>query len=227
MLAAGLTGGIGAGKSSVTRLLSERTAVIIDADRIAHEVSAPGGPAFAAVVERFGHGVLDAGGELDRRALAEIVFGDPRALADLNALTHPVIGAVMAERLGALAGGDAIVVVDVPLLTSAHRDALGLRAIVVVDCPVDVAVERLVRERGMDERDARARVAAQPAREERLSLADYVVDNSSGPEHLVGEVERLWEWLQALRRAPGAPGAPRAAGRPGPPGAAGRPGPRS
>lgn len=198
MLAVGLTGGIGAGKSSVTEQLELRGAVVIDADRIAHEVSAPGGAAYGAIVERFGPAVLDAAGVLDRRALAAVVFSDPAALADLNALTHPVIGTIMAERLAALAGGDDVAVVDIPLLTVAHREALGLRAVVVVDCPVDVAVERLVRRRGMDERDVRARVGAQPSRKERLALADYVVDNSSTPEHLAAEVDALWAWIQAL-----------------------------
>ena len=201
MLALGLTGGIGSGKSSVAQLLATRGAVVVDADRIAREVVAPGGPAYGPLVERFGSGVLLPDGSVDRRALASVVFSDPSALADLNGITHPVIAQLMAERLGALAGTDTVAVVVIPLLTAFHRDMLGLDAVVVVDCPVDVAIERLVRERAMDEADARARVAAQPSREERLELADYVIDNSSTPEHLEAQVADAWEWITALRHS--------------------------
>ncbi len=211
----GLTGGIGTGKSTVAGMLARRGATVVDADEIAREVVLPTGPAYGAVVERFGPEVVDPDGTLDRAAVASLVFTDPRALADLNAITHPVIGAIMLERLtmldgpsrpGVAAPGPAglgrpagIAVAVIPLLQPADVDALGLAAVVVVDCPTEVAVGRLVGERGMGESDARARIAAQPSREERLALADYVVDNGSTPEHLATEVEALWTWLDELR----------------------------
>ncbi|HVC14635.1 MAG TPA: dephospho-CoA kinase [Acidimicrobiales bacterium] len=200
----GLTGGIGSGKSTVADLLVARGAAVVDADVIARDVVAPGGPAYDAVVARFGREVCSRDGTLDRAALATRVFSDPAALADLNAITHPVIGMAMVERLSVLDdlptdGRPEVAVAVVPLLRQAHVDALGLRAVVVVDCPTDVAVGRLVEGRGMDEADARARVAAQPSREERLALADYVVDNGSTPEALALAVGALWGRLRDLR----------------------------
>ncbi len=197
----GLTGGIGAGKSAVADGLVERGAVLIDADRIAREVVAPGGPAYQPLVDRFGPTILDEHGELDRPALAALAFSDPAALADLNAITHPAIGQVMAERRAAAARSDGVVVLAIPLLTAKHRQSVGLDVVVVVDCPVDVAIERLVEQRGFDRTDAEQRVAAQITREERLEEADFVLDNSSTLEHLEAEVERLWQWLAAWRPA--------------------------
>jgi dephospho-CoA kinase len=202
-LRVGLTGGIGSGKSTVADMLAARGAVVVDADEIAREVVVPGGPAYDAVVARFGSAIVSPDGTLDRSALAEIVFGDPEALADLNAITHPVIGAVMLQRISSVDTderdadpvGAGVTVAVIPLLKRSHVEALALRAVVVVDCPTDVAVRRLVESRGMDERDARARAAAQPPREERLALATYVVDNGSTSDHLAAEVELLWEWL--------------------------------
>lgn len=200
MLAVGLTGGIGSGKSATADLLVERGAVLIDADVLAREVVAPGGPAFAPLVERFGPRVVAPDGTLDRAAMAALAFGDPVALADLNAITHPAIGSAMAARTEALRGTDAVVVLAIPLLGPAHRRSLSLDAVVVVDCPTALAVQRLVEHRGMDPADAAARVAAQISREERLALADFVVDNSEDPAHLAAEVRRLWAWLEGLRR---------------------------
>jgi dephospho-CoA kinase len=218
MLRVGLTGGIGAGKSTVADMLARRGAVVVDADEIAREVVAPGAPAYEALVARFGEEVLGPDRAIDRSALARIAFSDAAALADLNAITHPLIGAAMLERLDALesvapeqrrspallpvsssgaARGIAIAVI--PLLGPAHVNALRLSAVVVVDCPIDVAVQRLVEGRGMTEVDARARVAAQPSREQRIALADYVVDNSSSTEDLAAQVDALWAWLRALR----------------------------
>ncbi len=218
MLRVGLTGGIGAGKSTVADMLARRGAVVVDADEIAREVVAPGAPAYEALVARFGEEVLGPDRAIDRSALARIAFSDAAALADLNAITHPLIGAAMLERLDALesvapeqrrspallpvsssgaASGIAIAVI--PLLGPAHVNALRLSAVVVVDCPIDVAVQRLVEGRGMTEVDARARVAAQPSREQRIALADYVVDNSSSTEDLAAQVDALWAWLRALR----------------------------
>ncbi len=199
MLAVGLTGGIGSGKSTVADLLVERGAVLIDADRIAREVVVPGGPAFDPLVERFGPGILADDGTIDRPRLAEVAFADPQSVADLNAITHPAIGKVMAQRREAHQGTDHVVVLDIPLLVPAHRDVLALDTVVVVDCPVDVAVGRLVEQRGFTAEDARKRVAAQITREERLEGADLVIDNSSDLAHLRAEVDRVWSEL--LRRA--------------------------
>ena len=200
MLAVGLTGGIGSGKSSVADLLVARGAVLIDADRIAREVVEPGGPAYGPLVERFGTGILAPDGTLDRQALAAVAFADAESLAALNAITHPAIGAEMAGRRAALEDSDAVVVLDVPLLTPAHRDVLQLDVVLVVDCDPGTALERLVAQRGMDEDDARARMAAQASREERLAGADLVVDNGGDRAQLEAEVDRVWEDLVARAR---------------------------
>ena len=199
----GLTGGIGTGKSTVAGLLAARGAAIVDADVIAREVVAPDGLAYDPLVARFGRRILAPDGTVDRAALAARVFGDAEALADLNAITHPVIGAALFARLASLdhlpdAERPDVAVAVIPLLRTSHVQGLELRAVVVVDCPTEVAVARLVETRAMEEADARARVAAQVSREERLALADYVVDNSSSPEHLLAEVDGLWAWLNGL-----------------------------
>jgi dephospho-CoA kinase len=197
----GLTGGIGAGKSAVADLLAEHGAVLIDADRIAREVVEPGGPAYQPLIDRFGPAILDAEARIDRPALAAVVFSDAQALADLNAITHPAIGAEMARRQDAAAGTDAVVVLDIPLLRAEHRETMSLDAVVVVDAPVETALDRLVDIRGMTRGDAEARMAAQVSREERLAGADFVVDNSQDLEHLGNEVERVWQGLLAARQA--------------------------
>lgn len=207
MLAVGLTGGIGSGKSSVAELLVDHGAALIDADRIAREVVEPGGPAFAPLVERFGDGIVAGDGTIDRPALAAVAFADADALADLNAITHPAIATVMAERRAALAHGDGVVVLDVPLLAPAHRDVLSLDVVVVVDCDPEVALERLVGQRGMDPDDARARMGAQMDRAERLQGADLVVDNGGSRQDLEGEVERVWRELRRRAEAKAAAGA--------------------
>jgi dephospho-CoA kinase len=194
----GLTGGIGCGKSAVADLLVERGAVLIDADLVARQVVEPGGPAYRPLVERFGEGILTPDGTIDRPALATVAFADPKALGDLNAITHPAIGVAMAEARRAQVGRRAVVVLAVPLLKALHRTSLGLDAVVVVDCPPEVAVERLVGDRGMDRADAEARMAAQDSREQRLEGADFVVDNGSDRAHLAREVDRLWAWLATL-----------------------------
>lgn len=193
----GLTGGIGSGKSTVADLLVERGAVLIDADRIAREVVEPGGPAYGPLVDRFGPGILAPDGTIDRPALAAVAFADADALGALNAITHPAIGAVMTERRAAQAGTDHVVVLDVPLLKPAHRALLELDVVVVVDCPVHVALARLVEQRGMDEADAKARIAAQMTREERLEGADFVIDNGGERGALEAEVARVWAALEA------------------------------
>jgi dephospho-CoA kinase len=197
VLRVGLTGGIGSGKSTVARGLVRRGATLIDADVVAREVVAPGGAAYAGLVERFGPGVLHADGTLDRPALASVVFTDPAALADLNRITHPAIAGVIVERLGRLDGTDGVVVVDQPLLTASSAAALGLAVVVVVDTPTDVAVGRLVDHRGFSEADARARVAAQMDRAERRAFADVVVDNTGAESDLEERLDEVWAGLVA------------------------------
>jgi dephospho-CoA kinase len=199
----GLTGGIGSGKSTATRMLESKGAVVVDADAIAREVVAPGGPAYGPVVERFGDAVVGPDGTIDRKALAEVVFNDPQALADLNAATHPVIGQVMVERRAAAEQAGAVVVMDIPLLKATHREQLGFDVVVVVDAPTEIAVERLVDQRGFDRADAEARLAAQITREERRGLADVVLDNSGDLGSLQAQVDRLWpDLLARTSRAP-------------------------
>ena len=199
VLAVGLTGGIGAGKSTVADLLVAHGARLVDADVIAREVVAPGGPAHQALVDRFGTGILDGEGGIDRAAVASLVFGHPEALADLNAITHPAIGIEMMARRDRFAGTDDIVVLDIPLLRAVHRQTLDLASVVVVDTPTELALERLVTVRGMSADDARARIDSQPDRRTRLEGADLVVDNSGDHDHLRSEVDRVWAELEALR----------------------------
>jgi dephospho-CoA kinase len=196
MLLVGLTGGIGSGKSTVAAGLAARGAAVVDADAIAREILEPDGAAYQPVVDRFGPAVVRPDGAIDRPALAAAVFGNAEALADLNGLTHPVIGKVMAGRVLELAAAGRIVVLDIPLLTIATRDLFDLAAVIVVDAPEDVAVDRLVEQRGFTEADARARVAAQITRDERRRIADIVLDNSGERAALEAEVDRAWAWLQ-------------------------------
>lgn len=194
MIVVGLTGGIGAGKSSVSSRLAERGAVVIDADAIVRELQRPGQPVFEAMVEHFGDDIVGADGLLDRQAVADRVFNDPEALKELNKITHPAVQHEMAARMAA-AGADAIVIMDIPLLTSKRE---GMGHVIVVDTPIAVAVERLVEHRGLTEADARARIANQISREQRLALADFVVDNGGDLDQLEAEVERCWAWLNTL-----------------------------
>ncbi len=198
-----LTGGIGAGKSTVARGLADRGATVVDADGIAREVVEPGGPAFAPLVARFGPSIVGPDGGLERAALARIAFADHDALSDLNHLTHPAIGEVIAERIAAQRRGPAsevasrVVVVDTPLLPLATPQRGDLDGVVVVDAPIEVAVERLVAHRGLTGADARARVAAQMTREERRALAGLVIDNSGPPAALDAQIDGAWEWILA------------------------------
>ncbi|MGW3125653.1 dephospho-CoA kinase [Streptomyces sp. NPDC001123] len=197
MLKVGLTGGIGAGKSEVSRLLVGHGAVLIDADRIAREVVAPGTPGLAAVTEAFGSEVLAADGSLDRPRLGSIVFADPARLAVLNSIVHPLVGA-RSRELESAAADDAVVVHDVPLLAENGLAQL-YDVVVVVDAAPETQLDRLTRLRGMTEEDARARMAAQATREKRLEVADIVIDNDVPLDALrqrVGEV-----WADLLRRA--------------------------
>ncbi len=198
----GLTGGIAAGKSTVAARLAELGAIVIDADRLARDAVALGSPGLAAVVARFGPQVLDGDGALDRAALGAIIFGDPDDRAALNAIVHPEVRRLYRERVQAIAAADpdAIVVYDVPLLVEA-RAADEFRLIVVVHAPADLRVERLVSLRGMDPASARDRVAAQASDDERLAVADVVIDTSGSIESTLAQTDTLWERLVAERAA--------------------------
>ncbi|MGA4542265.1 dephospho-CoA kinase [Uniformispora flossi] len=190
MVNVGLTGGIGSGKSEVSRRLAAYGAVVVDADKIAREVVEPGTPGLAAVVEEFGTEVLAADGTLDRPRLGTVVFGDKDKLARLNAILHPLIGA-RADALRAAAGPDAVLVNDVPLLAE-NRLEKAYDLVVVVDASPETQLDRLVRFRGMAEADARARMAAQATRADRLAIADVVVDNDGPIDDLAPQLEALW-----------------------------------
>ena len=198
MLKVGLTGGIAAGKSEVSRRLAERGAVIIDADTVAREVVAPGTRGLAEIIAAFGPGVLDAGGALDRGRLGEIVFADSALLGKLNAIVHPLVAERMLE-IERTAPPDAIVVHDVPLLAE-NRLAGRYDVVVVVDVPPEVQLDRLTRQRGMPADQARERMDAQASRAERLASADIVVDNSGPLAELDRRVDGLWEELRRRER---------------------------
>lgn len=195
MLTVGLTGGIGAGKSEVARLLASYGAVLVDSDRIAREVVAPGTEGLAKVVAEFGPGVLAPDGSLDRPKLGAIVFADEERRRALNAIVHPLVGARSAE-LQRAAGPDDIVVHDVPLLTE-NGLAPYYDLVVVVDTAPDSQLDRLVRLRGMTEDEARSRMAAQARREERLAIADFVLHNDGTVEELREQVAAVWRELKA------------------------------
>lgn len=198
MLKVGLTGGIAAGKSEVSRRLAERGAVIIDADAVAREVVAPGTRGLAEITAAFGPEVLDAGGALDRGRLGEIVFADPAPLGKLNAIVHPLVAERMLE-IERTAPPDAIVVHDVPLLAE-NRLAGRYDVVVVVDVAPEVQLDRLTRQRGMPADQARERMDAQASRAERLAIADIVVDNSGPLAELDRRVDGLWEELRRRER---------------------------
>lgn len=192
----GLTGGIGSGKSSVSAALARRGARIVDADVIVRELQSPGTVVFAEMVDRFGPGIVAEDGSLDRQAVADIVFHDEQALADLGVIVHPRVHQEIERRVAEAEGTDDVVVLDIPLLDRSGWP--GLLGTVVVDLDPDVAVERLVEHRGFTETDARARIAAQIDRSDRLELADFVVDNGGTLADLEAQVDRLWAWIAGL-----------------------------
>ncbi len=190
----GLTGGIGSGKTTVTDLLAELGAVIVDADVIARAVVAPGSEGLAAIASEFGDQILTPDGGMDREAMAALVFADPEARARLNAIVHPLIRARSIEEVAAAPPGS-IVIQSIPLLVeTGQQDKFDL--VIVVDVPPEVAVARLIEHRGMTEADARARISAQVDRTKRLAAADVVLDNSRTREHLELQTRELWVELQ-------------------------------
>jgi dephospho-CoA kinase len=197
MIVVGLTGGIGSGKSTVAALLADRGAVVVDADAVTRDVQRAGTPVFDAMVARFGPGIVAPDGELDRAAVADIVFTDADALADLNAIVHPAVGAEILRRMEALARTDETVVLDVPLMVESRR-AYPVAGLIVVDVDPDVAVRRLVEHRGMREPDVRARMTRQAGRAERLARADRVIDNSGTLADLRRQVDDTWRWIKTL-----------------------------
>lgn len=196
MILVGLTGGIGSGKSTVSELLSSRGIEVIDADRITHELQVPGSPVLDAMVERFGPSIVRSDGTLDRQAVAGRVFNDRDELEALNAIVHPPVGAEIARRLEVAGATDEIVVLDVPLLVESGRDDLA--ALIVVDVDPEVAVRRLVLDRGMTEADVRARMRNQADRGARLARADVVIDNNGTLAELGAQVDEAIEWLRQL-----------------------------
>ncbi|MFQ5557161.1 MAG: dephospho-CoA kinase [Acidimicrobiales bacterium] len=203
MIEIGLTGGIGSGKSSVADALVARGAVLIDADRIVHELQSPGTDVFEAMVQRWGERIVAPDGTLDRAEVAGVVFSDPDELEVLEAIVHPAVGREIATRRAALEGTDAVVVLDIPLLVRGADEPVRdeyrrLAGIIVVDVDPEVAVDRLVRDRGFDERDVRDRLANQVARDVRLARADFVIDNNGDRDALEEEVGRCWAWIEGL-----------------------------
>ncbi|MEV0228832.1 dephospho-CoA kinase [Nonomuraea sp. NPDC050786] len=197
MLKTGLTGGIGSGKSEVSKRLAARGAVVIDADRIAREVVEPGTPGLARVVAVFGDEVLRPDGSLDREKLGSIVFADSERLAALNAIVHPLVGERVAE-LQSRAADDAITVYDVPLLAENNLAPM-YDVVIVVDASDETRIRRLAEHRGMPAADAQARIAAQASREDRLAVADIVISNEGTLDELEARVDEVWEEL--TRRA--------------------------
>ena len=203
MILVGLTGGIGSGKSTVSQMLASRGAVIVDADAITRELQAPGEPLLGVIADRFGRDVIDADGSLIRQKLADIVFGNVDALADLNKIVHPAVGREMARRIDEQRDTDNIVVLDIPLLAENPRS--GLSGVIVVEIDPELAVRRLVEHRGMSESDARARIERQTSLEKRREIADFIIDNSGDIASLESQVSEMWKSIESLE--PAGPGA--------------------
>ena len=200
MIAVGCTGGIGSGKSTVGSMLACRGAVVIDTDRLAREAVEPGGPAYAGVLGRFGPEVLSDDGRVDRQALARIVFADPVARRDLESAVHPAVRDAVRAAFGRLEGDSDVVVVELPLLVESDlRGWPPFDATIVVDTPERLALDRLVRLRHMPEADAKARIASQASRGERLARADLVISNAGTITELEEAAERAWAFLEHLR----------------------------
>jgi len=198
----GLTGAIGSGKSSVSALFARKGAIIIDGDGIAKQLQQKGSATLQKMVDEFGDILLE-NGELDRAKVAQLVFGDADLLKRLNAIMHPAISAEILRQIEANSTTDNVVVLDMPLLVENPRE--GLSGLVVVDVDPEVAITRLVQFRNMNEDDARRRMASQASREDRLKVADRVIDNSGSPDALDAQVDEVWDWFATLPNAqPGA-----------------------
>ena len=197
MILIGLTGGIGSGKSEVSALLTRRGAIVIDADLIVRELQQPGQPAFIKIVEMFGSSVLATDGSLNRATIAAEVFKDKQALQKLNDLVHPLVREEMNLRVERHRNSDKVVVLDIPLLVENPRK--GLDGVLVIDLDSEIAVSRLVEQRKMTVDDARARVNAQSTREQRLAIANHVIDNSGDRVALERQVEIAWSWITSLK----------------------------
>jgi dephospho-CoA kinase len=200
MLLVGLTGGIGSGKSTVARLLERRGAVVFDADALAREAVEPGTPGHDAVVERFGANVLAPGGELDREALASIVFADPAARRDLESIVHPEVRRLFADGCEAYRDTDRVVVFSAPLLVETGMHT-AFEVLVLVSTPVEAQIERLLRDRAMSEEQVRARIDAQAPLEKKAAVADVIVDNDGSLEDLQAQVDSLWDELRTRAAA--------------------------
>lgn len=211
----GLTGGIGSGKSSASARLALRGAVIIDADAIVRELQQPGQPVFDQMVERWGDRIVAEDGALDRAAVAGIVFGDSDELAAIEKMIHPEVRKETERRIEQARLDDGVVVIDNPLLVESVKKAREAKArgekpessggssptpqaIIVVECPTETAIDRLIAHRGFDRADAEARMAAQVDASERLAIADFVIDNGGDEAQLDAEIERCWSWIQTL-----------------------------
>jgi len=194
----GLTGAIGSGKSSVSALFERKGAIIIDGDGIAKQLQQQGSPTLQKMVDEFGDILLDSG-ELDRAKVAKLVFGNAEMLKRLNAIMHPAIGVEILRQIELNIATDNVVVLDMPLLVENPRD--GMSGLVVVDVDPEVAISRLVQFRNMNEEDARRRMASQASREDRLKVADRIIDNSGSPEDLGSQVDDVWDWFATLPNA--------------------------
>ena len=197
MILIGLTGGIGSGKSEVARRLTERGAEIIDADLIVRELQQPGAEIYEKMIELFGLEVVAADKSLDRTAIAKKVFFDESLLKTLNQLVHPVVKRVMNERVESFRDTEKVVILDIPLLVENPRE--GLDGVLVVDLDAEIAVKRLVEQRNMSAEDARARIAKQATREQRLAIANHVIDNSGDRNALSQKIEIAWSWIKSLK----------------------------
>ncbi len=197
MILIGLTGGIGSGKSEVSRLLVARGAEIIDADLIVRELQQPGAEVYNKMIEIFGGEIIASDKSLDRAAIAAKVFSDENLLKTLNDLIHPIVRRVMNERVESFRKTDKVVVLDIPLLVENPRE--GLDGVLVVDLEIEIAVARLVDQRNMKLEDARARVAKQATREQRLAIANHVIDNSGDRDSLAKKVDAAWSWIRSLK----------------------------
>ena len=199
VLSVALTGGIGAGKTTVARLLAQRGAILIDSDVLSREVVEPGTPGLEAIVERFGPAVLAADGSLDRQAPGTIIFADAQARADLNGIVHPEVRRRRAQLIASAPDGS-IVISVIPLLVEGGLQD-GFDGVIVVDVPIDTQVDRLKARSDLDDQQARARVNAQASRDERLEVADWVIENSGSYDQLRQQVEVVWDALNKKVRS--------------------------